>query len=113
MYDQIKANSAKIKHAIEENPAYWDGVYNELAYVVWCKIDDTELLRFELTAKRANGENQGCSRCLMLQCVDGTWKRSLRGSKEDRANQIYQASELAMKACMEGGLKARSVKALR
>lgn len=111
--DTIKRNSVKIKKAVEEDSNYWNGLYNEITQVVWCKVDNVELLSYQVVTKKANGDSSGSSLYDTLQRVDGTWKRSLRGDSEDRADKIYKANKLAMNAVKDGSLKVRSAKELK
>lgn len=111
--DTIKKNAAKIKNAVEEDSNYWNGLYNEITHVVWSKLDDTELLSYQLITKKANGDTTGSSLYVMLQRVDGKWKKSCRGASKDRADKIYKANKIAMNAVKDGSLKVRSAKELK
>jgi hypothetical protein len=111
--DTIKKNAAKIKNAVEEDSNYWNGLYNEITHVVWSKLDDAELLSYQLITKKANGDTTGSSLYVMLQRVDGKWKKSCRGASGDRADKIYKANKIAMNAVKDGSLKVRSAKELK
>lgn len=111
--DKMMKRALKLKEEVEDKASPWNGVYSEIENIVWCKFGEIEMLCVILVGKKASGEDFGGSRYVMLQRVNGVWKRSLRGSTSDRADKIFKAVEMAMKEVKDKTLTVRSAKELK